>query len=286
MSAKDKCKICIKEIFLNEEYLRDGENLIHIQCYLCSNCQISLAGQFYYRYNDSRSNKQKILCESCYYRLAPVCFQCLKIIDDISLTYGEQTFHPNCFLCQYCQTPFQGQLVYPYENHVYCSKCYHHVQKDFHPASENISTSRCSICRKQFQAGDLVTKHQIELPRDKIEDISSNTILYIHNSCFVCEICHRNLSNEVYYSPNTFDEDVQQMKFQCETCHQRSAMLCSMCFKPSDELMIIFNHRWYHDQCFKCKNCNYNLKTLTRIVIESDGLLCERCLKVIHDQKE
>ena len=37
---------------------------------------------------------------------------------------------------------------------------------------------------------------------------------------------------------------------------------------------------------FKCKNCNYKLKDLTRIMIESDGLLCERCLKGIHDQQQ
>jgi len=65
--------------------------------------------------------------------------------------------------------------------------------------------------------------------------------------------------------------------------------------------MIIFNNRWYHDEwyklilfnqlvlilfSFKCKNCNYKLKNLTRIITEADGLLCERCLKLIHDQQQ
>ncbi|CAF1215978.1 unnamed protein product [Adineta ricciae] len=293
MSAKStktvliKCKTCTKEIVSDEEYLLDGEDVVHVQCYLCSHCQTSLAGRFYYRNKDSRSDgKPNLVCESCYYRLAPVCFQCLKIIEDISLRYGERIFHPNCFLCQHCQKPFQGQLVYPYQNQVFCSKCYPHVQNEFLPASNTILISRCSICRKQFQAGDLITEHRIELPMDKIEEKSINTILYIHNSCFVCEICHRNLSNSVYYLPNSVDEDCQQMKFQCEKCHQTSATLCSMCFKPSDELMVIFNRRWYHEQCFKCKNCQYNLKRLPRIVVEPDGLMCERCFKVIHEQQE
>ena len=127
-----RCKKCNKKISSDEEYLHDGENIVHIECYLCSNCHETLAGKFYYRYRDPRDNeKKKIYCDLCYHRIAPVCFQCLKIIDDISLIYGEKIFHPNCFLCESCLKPFQGDLVFPYKNHVYCSKCYKNVQKDF-----------------------------------------------------------------------------------------------------------------------------------------------------------
>ncbi|CAF4605724.1 unnamed protein product, partial [Rotaria sp. Silwood1] len=209
-----KCKKCNEVISPDEKYLHDGENTVHIHCYNCSSCNKSLAGMFYYRYKDLRDDEKKNLyCDSCYYRLAPVCFQCLKIIDDISLTYGERIFHPNCFCCDHCQKAFKGALVFPYENHIYCSNCYKNVQNDFHPASSIVSTLRCSICRKQFQPGDLITKHQIDLPTDKI----SNNIHYIHNSCFVCGICHQNLSNTMYYSPNTHDEDFQSLVFQYVT---------------------------------------------------------------------
>ncbi|CAF3569451.1 unnamed protein product [Adineta steineri] len=274
-----QCKICTKEILSDEKYLHDGENIVHIQCYQCSNCHVSLAGKFYYRYKDPRLNEEKKLyCDSCYYRLAPVCFQCLKIIDDISLIYGERIFHPNCFICDHCQEAFKGNLVYPYENHIYCFKCYEIVQNDFHPISSTILTLRCSICKKIFQPGDLITKHDVPS--------NNNEIHYIHNSCFFCEICHRNLSNSIYYSPNRHDENFQELKFQCKSCHDLLSTICSICFKPSDNLMIIFNNRWYHDECFKCKNCNYKLKDLTRIIIEPDGLLCERCLKYMRDQQQ
>ncbi|CAF0854704.1 unnamed protein product [Rotaria sordida] len=278
-----KCKKCNEIILPEEQYLHDGENIIHIHCYTCSNCYRPLAGIFYYRYKYSRYDKKKNLyCNSCYYRLAPVCFQCLKIIDDISLIYGERIFHLNCFCCNHCQKIFKGSLVFPYENHIYCSNCYKNIQNDFHPALLNVLTLRCSICRKQFQPGDLITKHQIDLSTDKI----LNNIHYIHNSCFVCNICHQNLSNSIYYSPNSHDEDIQHLIFQCQKCHESSSTICSICFKPSDDLMIIFNNRWYHDECFTCKNCNYKLKNLTRIITESDGLLCERCLKLIRERQQ
>jgi len=61
-------------------------------------------------------------------------------------------------------------------------------------------------------------------------DKTINDIHYIHNSCFVCEICHQNLSNSVYYSPNTHDEDVQNLRFQCKKCHEISASICSVSF--------------------------------------------------------
>jgi hypothetical protein len=53
---------------------------------------------------------------------------------------------------------------------------------------------------------------------------------FIHNSCFVCEICHQNLSNSVYYSPNTHDEDDRNLRFQCKKCHETSPNICSVCF--------------------------------------------------------
>lgn len=34
---------------------------------------------------------------------------------------------------------------------------------------------------------------------------------------------------------------------------------------------------------FKCKTCQSKLKTQTKILIESDGLLCEHCSILIHD---
>ena len=161
-SYLNRCKKCNKLIKFDEEYLHDGDNIIHINCYICSNCQKSLSGTFYYRYKDPRvDQKRKTYCESCYYRIAPVCFKCLKIIDDISLIYGDEIFHPNCFICHYCQKSFKGDLVFPYENHIYCSKCYKIIQNHFHPASSIVLTLRCLICRKQFQPGDLITKHQV-----------------------------------------------------------------------------------------------------------------------------
>ncbi|CAF4185291.1 unnamed protein product [Rotaria sp. Silwood2] len=231
MSAKHsktvviKCKKCNEVISPEEQYLHDGESIVHTHCYICSSCHRSLAGIFYYRYKDPRHDEKKNLyCDSCYYRLAPVCFQCLKIIDDISLIYGERIFHPNCFSCDHCQKAFKGALVFPYENHIYCSNCYKTVQNDFHPASSIVLTLRCSICRKQFQPGDLITKHQIDLSTDKI----SNNIHYIHNSCFVCGICHQNLSNSTYYLPNTHDEDVESLVFKCKKCHESSTTICSL----------------------------------------------------------
>ena len=37
---------------------------------------------------------------------------------------------------------------------------------------------------------------------------------------------------------------------------------------------------------FKCKKCDFKLKDLSRIITESDGLLCERCLKLIREQQQ
>lgn len=159
------CKTCKKLIELDEEYLHNGEDIIHIKCYLCSNCQKNLAGNFYYYYYSKEINekkKRKLLCDKCYYRSAPICDFCLKIIEDISLNYDEKTFHLNCFSCYHCQNPFKGDLIFPYNNQIYCSKCYEHVQKDFHITSANILTLRCLICRKIFQPGDLITKHQVD----------------------------------------------------------------------------------------------------------------------------
>ena len=160
--SRKTCRICQQLIEFNDEYLHDGDDHLHLNCYKCSNCQQTLAGGFYYRCRDPRKNeKRKLLCEKCYHRLAPMCFFCLKIIDEISLMYGERIFHPNCFRCHHCQRPFQGAILFPYENQVYCADCYDIVQGHFHPTTSAILVERCAICRKKFEPGDLITQHQV-----------------------------------------------------------------------------------------------------------------------------
>lgn len=162
MSASLRCRKCSQRIASDEEFLYDGERPLHLECYTCFHCHQSLAGQFYYRYRDPQQDgKRQSYCDRCYFRLAPVCFHCLKIIDEISLMYGEKTFHPNCFLCHRCESPFKGALAFPYKDHVYCAKCYALAQNDFHPGASHLLTERCSICRKPFQPGDLITKHRV-----------------------------------------------------------------------------------------------------------------------------
>jgi LIM domain len=210
------CRKCSKIISADEEFLYDGDIPLHIDCYTCSQCQQSLAGRFYYRLKTD-STKKRLVCETCYFRSAPVCFHCLKIIEEISLTYGERVFHPRCFRCDQCQTPFDGALLFPYGNQLYCIRCYAQVQTDFQPISTNICRQRCERCRKQFQPGDLITEHRTE---EKIDEH-----YYLHSSCFVCEICHVNLSNSIYYAPK---DPLDQLTFQCPTCHQTSSTICSV----------------------------------------------------------
>ena len=156
------CRKCRQLIKSDEDYLHDGEDFLHLNCYSCSHCQRSLAGSFYFRYKDPRTKeKRRLLCEECYRRLAPVCFSCLKIIDEIYLMYGERIYHPNCFACHRCERPFHGALLYSYENGVYCSNCYEIIQKDFRVPSSDILIRRCSICRKKFEAGELITEYQV-----------------------------------------------------------------------------------------------------------------------------
>jgi len=68
-------------------------------------------------------------------------------------------------------------------------------------------------------------------------------IQYIHNSCFVCEICYQNLSNSIYYTPNSHDEDVKNLRFQCKKCHEIASTICSVrlrliCFLSFSYLII------------------------------------------------
>ena len=218
MDLHRRCRKCSKLISADEEFLYDGDIPLHISCYTCSQCQQSLAGRFYYRWKKD-STRKRLVCDTCYFRLVPVCFHCLKIIEEISLVYGERVFHPRCFRCDQCQTPFDGALLFPYGNHLYCVRCYSQVQTDFQPISTNICLERCERCRKQFQPGDLITEHRTDEKRDVHH--------YLHNSCFVCEICHENLSNSIYYSPKD-PLDLQKLTFQCQTCHQTSSTICSV----------------------------------------------------------
>ncbi|CAF0900446.1 unnamed protein product, partial [Didymodactylos carnosus] len=234
-----RCKQCRQIIESDESYLYDGETTVHINCYKCTNCDNSLAGQFYYRFTDPRNTSVKgTYCEACYLRIVPKCFHCLQIIDDLSLTYGEKIYHINCFQCDLCRDPFKGTLLYPYENKVYCAQCFRTVQKDFRPAPTNILGQKCNVCRVKFEPGEQITKHEIS---------EINETRFIHKSCFVCELCHRSLANLTYYTPNNHDEQLSadHITFQCEKCHSESNDICSICFKISDNTMVIKQSKNY-----------------------------------------
>lgn len=135
----EKCRQCHKEfspgslvsecnlfnlLIIENEYVHvDKGDYFHPNCFICSQCQTSIASKSFYhqsKSDDRQSTEMKFLCENCHIKNAQECAECKnKIVSGEASTFlnlslsashslsilvgfeGKQ-YHRSCFVCQNC----------------------------------------------------------------------------------------------------------------------------------------------------------------------------------------
>ncbi|KAL7669347.1 hypothetical protein ACOME3_010008 [Neoechinorhynchus agilis] len=103
----NKCPRCHEPIFEDDIHYRVFDNLYHIDCLKCSDCELSLVKSACY--SDEHG---ALFCEAHYFdNHAPKCLICNKMIlsvDLITVRINRDCFHIECLRCNECQ-----QLICP-----------------------------------------------------------------------------------------------------------------------------------------------------------------------------
>ncbi|XP_076862215.1 four and a half LIM domains protein 3b [Brachyhypopomus gauderio] len=127
-----KCVACNKAVMPGSRKLEYSGSVWHEQCFVCCVCEKSLASQAFI------PEKNDYYCTSCYEgRFAPRCSHCKQVLVKGGVTYQEEPWHKECFLCTGCKTQLAGQPFTSQGDRPYCVKCF-----------SNLYAQKCCACKK------------------------------------------------------------------------------------------------------------------------------------------
>ncbi|XP_055706734.1 lipoma-preferred partner homolog isoform X2 [Phlebotomus papatasi] len=144
--------------------------IYHIECFTCCQCQINLQGKPFYALED------KPYCEDDYLNTLEKCSVCMKPILERILRATGKPYHPGCFCCIVCGKSLDGiPFTVDATNQIHCIEDFH---KKFAP--------RCCVCKMPImpEPGKEETVRVVALDRS------------FHPSCYKCEDCGLLLSSE------------------------------------------------------------------------------------------
>ncbi|XP_074133969.1 four and a half LIM domains protein 1 isoform X1 [Sminthopsis crassicaudata] len=163
-----RCKGCFKQIVAGDQNVEYKKNVWHKDCFTCSNCkQVIGTGSFFPKGED-------FYCVTCHEtKFAKHCVKCNKAITSGGITYQDQPWHGECFVCATCSKKLAGQRFTAVEDQYYCVDCY-----------KSFVAKKCAGCKNPitgFGKGSSVVSYEGQS---------------WHDYCFHCKKCSVNLANK------------------------------------------------------------------------------------------
>ncbi|NXA45974.1 FHL1 protein, partial [Nothocercus julius] len=181
-----RCKGCFKPIIAGDQNVEYKKMVWHKDCFTCSQCkQVIGSGSFFPKGDD-------FYCVSCHeHKFAKTCAKCKNPITSGGLTYQEQPWHSECFICSNCKKQLGGKRFTAVEDQFYCVDCY-----------KECVAKKCAGCKNPITAGFGRGTSVVNY-----EDESW------HDYCFKCTKCARGLANKRFVCHNG--------KIYCADCPKR-----------------------------------------------------------------
>lgn len=164
------CVACNERVIGENSGCTAMDQVYHIACFTCSQCQINLQGKPFYALDC------KPYCEVDYLNTLEKCSVCMKPILERILRATGKPYHPQCFTCVVCGNSLDGiPFTVDAINQNYCIADFH---KKFAP--------RCCVCKHPImpEHGQEETVRVVALDRS------------FHFECYKCEDCGLLLSSE------------------------------------------------------------------------------------------
>ncbi|XP_031814651.1 four and a half LIM domains protein 2 isoform X1 [Sarcophilus harrisii] len=114
-----KCSECKKTIMPGTRKMEYRGNSWHETCFICHRCQQPIGTKSFIPKDDQN------FCVPCYEKqFAMQCVQCKKAITTGGVTYREQPWHKECFVCTECKKQLSGQRFTSRDEDAYCLNCF------------------------------------------------------------------------------------------------------------------------------------------------------------------
>ncbi|XP_044801528.2 actin-binding LIM protein 2 isoform X11 [Bubalus bubalis] len=230
------------------EVLRVQNKYFHIQCFICKACGCDLAeGGFFVRQGE-------YICTQDYQRLYGTrCFSCDRFIEGEVVSALGKTYHPDCFVCAVCRSPFPpGDRVTFNGKECMCQKC-------SLPKSAGSSVPLCQGLWSCGGCGAEIKNGQSLVALDK----------HWHLGCFKCKTCGKQLNAEyisnylkVKRCQGNQDEPLSRLGQAgdglpyCEAdYHTKFGIRCDGCEKYITGHVLEAGEKHYHPLCALCVRC-------------------------------
>ncbi|XP_026511992.1 four and a half LIM domains protein 5 [Terrapene carolina triunguis] len=149
----NSCEECKKPIECDAKDLAYKGRHWHEACFKCARCNHSLVEKPF------AAKDELLLCTQCYSNeYSSKCFHCQKaimpgkitrtlryfcemMITTGGVTYHDQPWHKECFLCAGCKKQLSGQKFISKDDHPYCLDCF-----------RKLYAKKCAACNKPITA--------------------------------------------------------------------------------------------------------------------------------------
>ncbi|XP_050995680.1 four and a half LIM domains protein 1-like [Acomys russatus] len=166
--ASPKCRACLQDIVPGDQNVEYQGTIWHINCFTCSNCQQVIGTESFF------PKDEKFYCVSCHKNVfTKYCAKCKKPIIAGGVSYQDQLWHSECFVCASCSKELGGKRFTAVEDRYYCVDCY-----------KNFVAKKCAGCNNPitgFGKGSNVVGHEEHC---------------WHDFCFNCKTCSVNLASK------------------------------------------------------------------------------------------
>ncbi|XP_073335796.1 actin-binding LIM protein 3-like [Pagrus major] len=208
------------------EVVRVKNTHFHVHCFTCQVCGCDLVHSGFFHHSG------EYICTEDYQRLhGTQCDSCDQYITGEVVSALGRTYHPHCFVCSICRSPFPiGDRVTFCGKKCVCQQCSHSLSSD-KPVKVH-GPSYCAGCGEEIKQGQSL----LALERQW------------HVSCFKCRTCGCTLTGE-YISKDGIP--------YCETdYHTQFGIKCDSCNRYISGRVLEAGGKRYHPSCAKCARCH------------------------------
>ncbi|XP_035481990.2 actin-binding LIM protein 3 isoform X6 [Scophthalmus maximus] len=208
------------------EVVRVKNTHFHVQCFTCQVCGCDLVHSGFFHHSG------EYICTEDYQRLyGTQCDSCDQYITGEVVSALGRTYHPHCFVCSSCRSPFPiGDRVTFCGKKCVCQQCSHSLNSD-KPVKVH-GPSYCAGCGEEIKQGQSL----LALERQW------------HVSCFKCGTCGCALTGE-YISKDGIP--------YCEAdYHTQFGIRCETCNRYISGRVLEAGGKHYHPSCARCSRCH------------------------------
>ncbi|XP_034539277.1 actin-binding LIM protein 3-like isoform X3 [Notolabrus celidotus] len=208
------------------EVVRVKKTHFHVHCFTCQVCGCDLVHSGFFHHSG------EYICTEDYQRLyGTQCDSCEQYITGEVVSALGRTYHPHCFVCSICRSPFPiGDRVTFCGKKCVCQQCSHTLNSD-KPVKVH-GPSYCAGCSEEIKHGQSL----LALERQW------------HVSCFKCRTCGCGLTGEYISKDGTP---------YCETdYHSQFGIRCDSCNRYISGRVLEAGGKRYHPSCATCARCH------------------------------